>query len=328
MEPQNDITTIVLTPWEEIIDVLHCFSHEGSDCFLTFRNHERICIPLKDQEMADQLEKAVGKTVSVLRTDIPDHEYFHLIHDELHEDSKKTTKETSIKNTKESTDGTIIKEKVAPSGSTLKEISRDNTRQSSRHDQDTHEIQHLQCQTEQQKEREQSASCLLASEHAQNRQWSNGGCEIIAATIDGRKNLPIASQETDIRYLQLWEEVNGRLQSVSIENGLAKISFYDNVIVPITNPDKVSLKKLQKATGKIISVLCTDLPGKTYLIKIQRKKKTIACLTFFHKNGKERLDYYLSNIKNENNTNTNGLPIKDKASARLENKVDVDRGGG
>jgi len=77
---------------------------------MTFRNHERICIPLQSQEMALKLQKAVGKIVSVLRTDIPDHEFFYFIHDEPHEDSKKTTKEARIPNTEEDTDGAIIKE--------------------------------------------------------------------------------------------------------------------------------------------------------------------------------------------------------------------------
>ena len=60
--------------------------------------------------MALRLQKAVGKIVSVLRTDIPDHEFFYVIHDEPQDDTKKTTKEARIPNTEENTDGTIREE--------------------------------------------------------------------------------------------------------------------------------------------------------------------------------------------------------------------------
>ncbi len=117
-----------------------------------------------------------------------------------------------------------------------------------------------------------------------------------AINIGNSKNLPDANKETNVRHLKVWDEVEGRLRVISIENDIANIVFYDNIIVPIDNPDKVLVKKLQNATGKLVSLLCTNIPSKTYLVKINLIEKATFGFTEIFRNRKDRLGYYLSNI--------------------------------
>lgn len=238
-----------LDAWECYRDVLDSFSIDTSGYgLLGFQNHQRILIPLRSKEMADDIQQHLGAVITILRTEDPDNEWLYYF-----DNDKKGSKSHKPEQTQPPNLTTPITE---------------------------------------------------------------------AISISESKNLPDKNQETNVRHLKVWDEVEGRVKRITVENGVAKVTFYDGIIVPIINPDDVLQQKLQKVTGEIVSILQTDLPAKTYLIKIKRNKKPTAPFTCFYSDGKERLDGYLSINKNADKTKIVNLPTKDNAPTPFAHRQD------
>lgn len=84
MQDNNNVSIVSLEPWDCFRHILTSFSQEEGHGILTFLSNERLCIPVRDQEMALELQRHVGKLLTVMRTDDTEREFVYYAQDENH----------------------------------------------------------------------------------------------------------------------------------------------------------------------------------------------------------------------------------------------------